>query len=51
MHKTVRDCGLYVQAAADPVNLMFQEAFESKYMSSVPIFHTSVVIPTLFPIL
>lgn len=27
MHKTVRDCGLYVQAAADPVNLVFQEAF------------------------
>ena len=30
MHKTVRDFGLYVQAAADPVNLMFQEPLESK---------------------
>lgn len=39
VHKPVNDHGLYVQA--DPVNLMFQEAFEPKHKGSVPTFRFS----------
>lgn len=39
MHKRVRGCGVYLQAAADPVNLMLQKAFKSKCMGSILSFH------------
>lgn len=43
MHKRVRGCGVYLQAAADPVNLMLQKALKSKCMGSILSFHIHAV--------